>query len=213
MRGWPYRAWLLAVFLVIQVIGCINPASTRDIVLEHAPTVVFLVGLWWFGRKAPLSNAAYTLLFIFLCLHVVGAHYLYTDVPYDRWSRAVLGRGINEIFGVSRTVHPNHFDRLVHFSFGVLICPVAAELGMRFGGVRRGFWAALFGIGFISLFGNMYEVFEWIVSLVMSPEDTENYNGQQGDNWDAQKDLALSFVGSVISGVVVWVRGAKGRVG
>jgi putative membrane protein len=42
-----------------------------------------------------------------------------------------------------------------------------------------------------------YEVFEWMLSIVLSPEDAESYNGQQGDYWDAQKDMALAFVGSL----------------
>jgi putative membrane protein len=36
-----------------------------------------------------------------------------------------------------------------------------------------------------------------MLSIVLSPEDAESYNGQQGDYWDAQKDMALAFVGSL----------------
>jgi putative membrane protein len=44
----------------------------------------------------------------------------------------------------------------------------------------------------------LYEVFEWSISIFMSPEDVEAYNGQQGDYWDAQKDMALAFSGALI---------------
>ena len=45
----------------------------------------------------------------------------------------------------------------------------------------------------------------------MSKENAEQYNGQQGDVFDPQKDLALSFAGSVLTaGICVWhSRGKK----
>ena len=35
------------------------------------------------------------------------------------------------------------------------------------------------------------------ISIFLSPEDVEAYNGQQGDYWDAQKDMAFAFLGAV----------------
>ena len=32
----------------------------------------------------------------------------------------------------------------------------------------------------------------------MSSEEADYYNGQQGDIWDAQKDMALAMIGSTI---------------
>ena len=43
-----------------------------------------------------------------------------------------------------------------------------------------------------------YELFEWALTLVLSPEDAEGYNGQQGDMFDAQKDMALAMLGSTL---------------
>jgi putative membrane protein len=63
-------------------------------------------------------------------------------------------------------------------------------------------WALIIAVMFISATGAIYEVVEWIVSIVMSEHDAESYNGQQGDYWDPQKDMALAFVGSMISSVV-----------
>ena len=45
----------------------------------------------------------------------------------------------------------------------------------------------------------IYELFEWLLTIIVSSEAANNYNGQQGDMWDAQKDMALAFVGSTIS--------------
>ena len=38
----------------------------------------------------------------------------------------------------------------------------------------------------------IYELFEWLLTIVMTAEEADYYNGQQGDMWDAQKDMALA---------------------
>ena len=209
VKNWPYRLWLLLVVVISLVVGCINPMSARDLVYEHIPTVIGLGLLAWFGRKTPLSNTAYTLLAVFFLLHILGAHYLYSNVPYDDWAAALTGKTINGIFGWER----NNFDRLVHYSFGVLMAPVVFEMGWRFAGLRKGFWAALLAVGVVSLFGNVYEVIEWLIAVTMSKENAEEYNGQQGDVFDAQKDLALSFAGSVFSAGLCWWLSRRGNGG
>ena len=42
----------------------------------------------------------------------------------------------------------------------------------------------------------IYELFEWLLTIVMSSDAADSYNGQQGDMWDAQKDMALALLGS-----------------
>jgi putative membrane protein len=71
--------------------------------------------------KRPFTNAACNGLFLFLVFHEIGAHYTYSEVPYDQWAIAIFGRSVNEIFGWQR----NHYDRLVHFSYGLLLTRAA----------------------------------------------------------------------------------------
>ena len=47
----------------------------------------------------------------------------------------------------------------------------------------------------------LYELFEWVLTLVLSPEAADNFNGQQGDMWDAQKDMAAAMVSSTLTAV------------
>ena len=42
-----------------------------------------------------------------------------------------------------------------------------------------------------------YEWFELAVAMTMSGKDTEAYNGQQGDMWDAHKDILMATLGSL----------------
>ncbi len=37
-----------------------------------------------------------------------------------------------------------------------------------------------------------YEWIEWLIAIGLSPEEAENYNGQQGDIWDTHKDMLLA---------------------
>ena len=47
----------------------------------------------------------------------------------------------------------------------------------------------------------IYEWIEWFIAMGLSPEDAENYNGQQGDIWDAHQDMLLATVGTIITGI------------
>jgi putative membrane protein len=151
-------------------------------------------------RRRWLSNLSFACLIAFWLLHILGARYIYSFVPYEVWLDRLFGGSPAGWFGWRR----NHFDRLVHFSFGFLWMFPAVELAMRWGGMRRS-WAAMFGLCFVLAGGSLYEVAEWILAVVMSPAQAEAYNGQQGDMWDAQKDMALQFVAGLLAmPLAVW---------
>src|SRR5688500_5174860 len=88
-----YPLWLLVLFLFYWVAWGIGPKDRRDWMLENALTVAFVGVLLLSRRRFPLSNVSYTLIFVYLCLHTIGAHYTYSKVPYDRWLGAVFGSG------------------------------------------------------------------------------------------------------------------------
>lgn len=195
----PYRAWLLAV--VLAAIGCsaIAPFDRRDWWLEHLATAATITFFVWYERRAggrPLPDACYTLLAVFTLLHVLGAHFLYSRVPYEAWWHAWAGG--------TPTAGRNHYDRFVHFAFGLLLLPVLAELVHRHVTAHRA-WTIVVAIAFVGVFSKLYELAEWGIALAVSPEAAEAYNGQQGDPFDAQKDMALAFAGSLLgSPFVAW---------
>ena len=47
----------------------------------------------------------------------------------------------------------------------------------------------------------IYELFEWLITVFLSSEEADCYNGQQGDMWDAQKDMALAMIGSTVAAI------------
>src|SRR5205085_2517603 len=76
-RGFRYPLSLLAIFAAWWAGMAIKPWDRHDWVLENVLAVLFVAGLLWTARRFPLSNVSYTLIFIFLCLHTVGAHYFW----------------------------------------------------------------------------------------------------------------------------------------
>lgn len=209
----PYRGWLLIVFLIALVVGCIKPHNPQDLVLEHLLTVAFVGVMAWHGRprERALSNVAYTGIFVFMLLHVLGANYTYSLVPYDRWSASLFGTSVSDLFGwpPGEDGRPrNHYDRLVHFSFGSLMLPAAVEIGRRHA-CLTGAWAYMYAACVLNVGSTGYELLEWLLTLVAAPEQAETYNGQQGDVWDAHKDVGLSALGSASAVVAMAIAGRK----
>jgi putative membrane protein len=204
----PYRGWLLGVFLVLLPLSCINAASPPDLVLQHTPTVLLIAVLIGTGIRHPLSNLSYTLCFVYLLLHLVGARHLYSFVPYDNWTEQLLGVRLADMFGFQR----NHYDRLVHLCFGLLLMYPAHEVVVRLMKIGGG-WSLVVAAWLIIVFSTVYELLEWMVAMVMEPGATERYNGQQGDMWDAHRDTALAMGGAVFSasllGLVKWSRATR----
>lgn len=193
----------LAVLLLALLASCIAPPYPREMFLQHLPTVALLCALPFAARRVPLSNAAFACLVAFLLLHVLGARYIYSYVPYDRWSEALTGVNLTQAFGFRR----NHYDRAVHFFFGALwVLPVREICVRRFGVPRRFAWYTAFE--FVLAFSMVYELFEWGLAVVLSPAKADAYNGQQGDMWDAQKDMSLALLGACLALLVVGMRRA-----
>ncbi|MBQ1495124.1 MAG: DUF2238 domain-containing protein, partial [Acinetobacter sp.] len=57
-------------------------------------------------------------------------------------------------------------------------------------------------VQFVMASSLVYELIEWWIAIGLSPEDAENYNGQQGDIWDAHKDMFLATLGSILIGLL-----------
>jgi putative membrane protein len=198
-----YQTGLVAACAALLAVSLISPNYPHEQWLQHPPTVFALAALLWAARKEWFSNAAMTCLIAFIALHIVGARWIYSYVPYERWSDAIVGSGPYEWFGWTR----NHYDRLVHVAFGALFVPPLIEVAMRFGGLRLG-GAMVIALLMIASVSAVYEVFEWLLAMVAAPEYAEAYNGQQGDPWDAQKDMALALAGGVAAAVLIIPRRA-----
>tara|TARA_B100000809_G_scaffold224190_1_gene234185 strand:+ start:77 stop:721 length:645 start_codon:yes stop_codon:yes gene_type:complete len=190
-------ALVIATGLVLGL-SLIGSPYPHNQALQHAPSVIALALLAVTARRGWLTNPASYCLVMFLWLHILGARYIYSFVPYDDWSRSVLGSGISEWFGWER----NHYDRLVHLCFGGLWMVAVSEMVLDRGRMSVG-QAVLWSFLVVTTISGVYEIFEWLLTVVVSPARAQEYNGQQGDPWDAQKDMALALVGSLVAIPVV----------
>ena len=190
----PYVVALAVLFALEWTALAIAPRYRQDWALENALSVALVVALVALRDRLPFSRLSYTAIFVFLTLHTIGAHYTYSEVPYDEWSRALTGRALGELFGWER----NHYDRLVHLAYGSLLAPPIRRLLMRFAGVR-GIWSYYLPLAVTSSTSADYELIEWGAAMLFGGELGMAYLGTQGDVWDAQKDMALAVLGAALS--------------
>lgn len=181
-------------FAVFFVAMGIDPVSRDAWLLENALLLVFVALLGFSYRAFPFSLISYTLIFVFLCLHTLGAHYTYSLVPYDQWFQGFLGSGPDEWFGWER----NHYDRLVHFCYGLLLAYPIREVFLRIAQVK-GFWGYFLPLDLTLSTSALYELIEWLAAIAFGGELGMDYLGTQGDPWDAHKDMTLAALGALIA--------------
>jgi putative membrane protein len=92
-----YVNTLLGLLTLLWTGLAIEPFDRKDWLLENALLVVAIVLLAATYRRFPLSRISYTLIFLFLCLHTLGSHYTYAEVPYDDWWASLSGATFNEL--------------------------------------------------------------------------------------------------------------------
>jgi len=185
---------LMVPFLAECFLLAFNVFDRKDWVLENVLVLVALVILVTTRKKFPLSRISYCLIFIFLALHELGSHYTYAEVPYDRWSIALTGQSFNEMVGWQR----NNFDRMVHFSYGLLLAYPMREIYLRIADAE-GFWGYFLPLDFTMSTSMIYELIEWAAAEIFGGDLGVAYLGTQGDVWDAQKDMALASLGALIA--------------
>jgi len=189
-----YLALLGCLFAMVWVGLSIKPLFRKDWLLENVLVVPFILVIALTYRRFPFSRVSYTLIFIFLCLHEIGAHYTYAEVPYDRWVLHLTGHSVNSLFGWQR----NQFDRLAHFSFGLLLAYPIREIFIRVA-EARGFWAYYLPLDLTMAFSMLFELIEWGAAVVFGGNLGAAYLGTQGDPWDAHKDMALATLGALLA--------------
>jgi putative membrane protein len=196
-RRYRYPLALLAAFAAIFIALAIAPRYPQDWLLEN---VIVFVAVPLFAlncRRLRFSDLAYSCLFVFLALHEIGAHYTYSEVPWRDWL-AVFGHETNSAPG------RNHYDRFVHFCYGLLMLPIAWEL-FAARASPRGLWRWLMPLLFVISHSVIYELVEWLAAALFGGDLGMAYLGTQGDVWDAQKDMALATAGAVIGTIVMLI--------
>jgi len=186
----------LGILILAILLASIRPLELEAYLLHQAGTVFMIIMLLICLYKIGLNFLSFNLYILFLIIHVIAAHYLYSYVPYNQWIEQIFGFNLNEVMHWSR----NMFDRFVHLAYGLLLYPIFYRLFQVWLPQQKPVVIFLLVIQFVVASSMLYEWLEWVIAIGLSPEEAENYNGQQGDMWDAHKDVLLATIGAAITG-------------
>jgi putative membrane protein len=178
--------WLLIVLFSL-LYSSIDPVAVRlTWVLETVPVMIAIPLLLLTHQRFPLTQVTVRVIAIFALILIVGGHYTYAENPLFNW--------IQDEFALAR----NHYDRLGHFVQGVVPAMLGRELLLRTSPLHRGKWL-FFLLCCVSLaISACYEFIEWWAAVI-NDQAAEAFLGTQGDNWDAQWDMFLALIGSIVS--------------
>ena len=179
-------AVLAGFYAVWWLLLALRPVDRGDWFLENLLVFACLTVLILTYPRFQFSNLTYALITGFLTLHAVGAHYTYAKVPAGFWVQDWLD------------LRRNHFDRAIHFAFGLLLLYPLRELLTRAAKVRAA-WASWLALAAVAALSSSFEIIEAIIAQIVHPDLGAAYLGTQGDVWDAQKDMVAAIVGGVLA--------------
>jgi putative membrane protein len=185
--------WLqccLLAFLGVWISTMVGTTNWGNWFLENTLVFLFLGFVAITYRKYQFSDLSYLLFTIYLCLHVYGAKYTYAENPFGYW--------LKDTFHWQR----NHYDRIVHFSFGFLLAYPWRELFISW--FKFPAWVGwVLPIEITLSISGLYELIEWAVADVFFKAQGDAYLGTQGDIWDAQKDMFVATLGAAIATTII----------
>ncbi len=176
---------IYGIYILIWIIMAINPKYPEDWFLENILVFLFFPFVLWSDIKYKYTLLSIIFLLIFASLHSLGAHFTYAEMKYFNF--------VSELFEVER----NHFDRLVHFLFGLLIFRILFEIIIVYSTTIKS--ALFFTFSLIACIATIYELVEWLAAITFYPELGMAFLGTQGDIWDAHKDTLLACIGALIN--------------
>lgn len=201
MNSKKIKLLLIVILLISTLISCLHPVYPQQMLLQHSATMLVLVFLTVDLFKSYLGVVSFICVTLFTLMHIIGARWIYSYVPYQQWFQRLFGGEISEFIESGR----NHYDRFVHFMYGFLLyIPVREFYQRRYNVIFS--LASQLSLLIIMSSSLVYELFEWSLTILLSSGDADAYNGQQGDMWDAQKDMALATLGGLIMAVLLWMK-------
>jgi len=163
----------------------IDPKYPSDWLLENVLVFLFFPFLVWMDFKHHFSVVALSMLLVFASLHSLGSHFTYAEMEYFDF--------ITKWMGFER----NHFDRVVHFLFGLLVFRTLFELvAIKIKTFRA---AMFFTFTLVLSISTLYEIIEWLAAIIFHPELGIAFLGTQGDVWDSQKDTVAACLGAMLN--------------
>lgn len=186
-----YWLWaFITIFATVWINSLVGTSNVHNWFLENTLVFLFVIFLCLTFKKFQFSDLSYLLMCVYLCLHVYGSKYTYAENPF--------GYYLQDVLHTSR----NHYDRIVHFSFGFLLAYPMREMFLKWLKYPR-FVSWALPVEITMSVSALYELIEWAVADLFFPAQGDAYLGTQGDIWDAQKDICLAFTGALLATTIV----------
>ena len=182
--------FLLLIVIAVLIWSVIRPSGYLIWVLEVLPALVGCIVVLVVYRKFKFTNLSYVIITFLSVLTFIGGHYTYDDVPLFDW--------LQDTFDLSR----NYYDRFGHFFKGLIVILIR-EILIRKTSLKS-IWIVWISLSISLSVSALYEIIEWIYSAIRSgSKEAKQFVGMQGDIWDAQWDMSLTLIGSIIALLVL----------
>jgi putative membrane protein len=187
-KGSSIHFFLLFVVMLVLIWSLIKPEEGYMVLLmEVLPSVLVLVFLISRYNQFRLTTVSYVIITLLVILTFIGGHYSYSKVPLFTW--------IKDYFDLQR----NHYDRFGHFLKGLMVI-VIIEILVRKTALSKSKTTNFIALCITLAIGAFYEIIEWLSTKIgKEGKATKDFLGMQGDMWDAQWDMSLLLVGSILS--------------
>ncbi|MDG2370575.1 MAG: DUF2238 domain-containing protein [Flavobacteriales bacterium] len=110
---------IVITLIVVAIITTINPVYPNEQFLQHMGTLLISLILVVDLKRNKLKLAAFIAVALFILIHIIGARWIYSFVPYEDW--------LNTFFGWDLNSPRNHYDRFVHFHLEYSFPPIYTE--------------------------------------------------------------------------------------
>lgn len=174
----------LFIFMVVGFWSAIGAYEGVLWILEAFPCVLGLLFLALTYNTFRLTELTYFFILLHFLILFVGAHYTYARVPAFDW--------LAEIFDWQR----NNYDKVGHFAQGFVPALIAREILIRLNILCQRSWLPFFVISICLSISALYELFEWLVAIVIE-QSADDFLGMQGYEWDTQSDMFFALLGAI----------------
>jgi putative membrane protein len=176
------------IYLAIFIWSLIKPKEGYGIwALEVLPSLIIIIIIVIAYSKFKFTTLSYFIITLLSVLTLIGGHYSYSEVPLFNW--------IRDHFHLER----NHYDRFGHFLKGLIVIPIK-ELLVRKTLLEKGKLVSIIAICISLAISAFYEIVEWLSTKIkIGIKKSNDFLGMQGDQWDAQWDMALLLTGSILA--------------
>ncbi|MEK5233758.1 DUF2238 domain-containing protein [Lysinibacillus sp. FSL K6-0232] len=182
---------LLIIVLLVFIWSVIQPSSYLDWLAEVSPGIIAIIIVVALYRKFRFTTLSYFIIALLAILTFIGGHYTYSEVPLFNW--------IKDEFHLQR----NHYDRFGHFLKGLLAI-VIREILIRKTPLTKGAWLTGITISIVLAIAALYEIIEWLSTRISKgSKGAKDFLGMQGDRWDAQWDMFLALLGTILALLVL----------